>query len=152
MKEWLNFKLRLNEAVKVTLTQKLNTLENAFAESRQALNSESKSTAGDKHETGRAMIQLEMEKLGNQLQAAEEQMKLLNSLSTGIRKKANLGALIKLSSNFYYLSLSMGKVHFEGYEVFLLSGAAPLAQAMLGKQQGDTIHFRGNELALEVIV
>ena len=32
-----------------------------------ALTSESKSSAGDKHETGRAMIQLEREKLGNQI-------------------------------------------------------------------------------------
>lgn len=32
-----------------------------------ALMSESKSSAGDKHETGRAMVQLDREKLGNQI-------------------------------------------------------------------------------------
>ena len=34
---------------------------------RESLESEQKSSAGDKHETGRAMVQLEQEKLGKQL-------------------------------------------------------------------------------------
>ena len=49
------------------VNSKLDTIRQTINELQQALNSETKSSAGDKHETGRAMIQLEREKMGRQL-------------------------------------------------------------------------------------
>ncbi|MWD30855.1 3-oxoacyl-ACP synthase, partial [Aquicoccus sp. SCR17] len=42
-------------------------LKKSAAALQESLNSETKSSAGDKHETGRAMVQLEQEKLAQQL-------------------------------------------------------------------------------------
>ena len=53
------------------LQKRKNLLEQRKNELQLALTSENKSSAGDKHETGRAMIQIEREKLGNQLLALE---------------------------------------------------------------------------------
>ena len=64
-------KLLYNHCIK-QLTQSLEGLEIRKAEILLALESESKSSAGDKHETGRAMIQLEREKLGEQIKKAEK--------------------------------------------------------------------------------
>ena len=47
-------------------------IEARIAAVSEALEAESKSSAGDKHETGRAMLQLEREKLGHQLAEAEK--------------------------------------------------------------------------------
>ena len=52
--------------------QKQEVLKKRGASLQESLNSETKSSAGDKHETGRAMVQLEQEKLGQQLQEIEK--------------------------------------------------------------------------------
>ena len=44
------------------VSQKIKTIEHSILELRLAANSETKSSVGDKYETGRAMIQLEIEK------------------------------------------------------------------------------------------
>ena len=55
------------------LKTKLLEYQKRNKELYQSLNSEEKSSAGDKHETGRAMIQLEIEKLGNQIKKIEKE-------------------------------------------------------------------------------
>ena len=49
------------------VNKRLQTVEDIISSNQKALQSETKSSAGDKHETGRAMLQLEMEKAGQQL-------------------------------------------------------------------------------------
>ena len=51
---------------------RLQTIQIIISSHQKALSSETKSSAGDKHETGRAMLQLEMEKAGQQLARSEE--------------------------------------------------------------------------------
>ena len=46
---------------------RFQTIQKTIDEIQESLTSETKSSAGDKHETGRAMLQLEREKAGNQL-------------------------------------------------------------------------------------
>ena len=47
-------------------------IHNQINEIQESLTSETKSSAGDKHETGRAMLQLEREKVGQQLAEVEK--------------------------------------------------------------------------------
>ena len=53
------------------LNNNLLSFEKRKLELLEALASESKNSAGDKHETGRAMLQLEREKLGEQIKKTE---------------------------------------------------------------------------------
>ena len=46
-----------------------------------ALNSETKSSAGDKHETGRSMIQLEREKSGEQIKKIEKEHQIFSKIN-----------------------------------------------------------------------
>src|SRR5690606_37486162 len=50
---------------------RLSTIQSNIGEIQESLTSETKSSAGDKHETGRAMLQLEREKAGQQLAEIE---------------------------------------------------------------------------------
>lgn len=54
------------------VNERLARIQGQIKELETALTSETKSSAGDKHETGRAMIQLEREKLGQQLAELEK--------------------------------------------------------------------------------
>jgi len=53
---------------------KRQTIQHTIVEIQHSLTSETKSSAGDKHETGRAMLQLEREKIGNQLAEIDKQI------------------------------------------------------------------------------
>ena len=109
-----------------------------------SLSSESKSTAGDKHETGRAMIQLEREKLGNQLKQLEQQEAVLRKIQTDKKTDlAVLGNYVETDNMHYYLSISLGKITLDGKEVYAISSQSPIGAMLLGKKLGDSIIFNG---------
>ena len=70
-----NIKLELYNKCLAFTQDRLNTINKTIQELQESLTSETKSSAGDKHETGRAMLQLEREKAGQQL---AEIKKLIN--------------------------------------------------------------------------
>nr|WP_169630328.1 3-oxoacyl-ACP synthase [Flavobacterium sp. ASW18X] len=122
--------------------QKISGLQLALQDIVQALTSETKSTAGDKHETGRAMLQLEREKLGKQLAEVEKMKLVLQKVNPNIpSEKVALGALVATQTCYYYISISAGK--FIGLEkpTYCISAATPIAQLLLGKKAMDSFTF-----------
>lgn len=116
---------------------------------RQAVQTESKSTAGDKHETGRAMIHLEQEKLHSQLAEAQQ---LLAELSQ-IKPEQNLqsiqkGALVNTNRVSFYIAVDLGKVNFEEKDIFVVSSQSPIGKQMLGKRLGESFKMNGTEYAV----
>ena len=68
------------------LKDKINSLNAIINEVSEASNSENKSSAGDKHETSKAMMQLEIEKLGTQLKEAELQLLEFEKINFRLKK------------------------------------------------------------------
>lgn len=120
---------------------------------RESLNSETKSSAGDKHETGRAMVQLEQEKLGKQLLELERTKVVLQKVD--IRKqgeKIRLGSLVKTSSAIYFIAISVGVFKLKSESIFCISANSPMARLLLGKEANDTYTFKGEQhRILEII-
>ena len=81
MKNNLQIKKLLLEACFNFVLQKEGTILQSIQSNKNDLFSETKSSAGDKHETGRAMIQLEMEKASQQLLVVTEMKDILKKLS-----------------------------------------------------------------------
>ena len=103
---------------------------------------DSKSTAGDKHETGRAMMQLAQEQLGKQLQEAEFKRNQLTRIdATSIHTKIIEGSLISTNENTLFLAAPLGKIQFKGVEVFVISTLSPLGKLLMGKKAGESISF-----------
>ena len=59
------------------INNRLLAVKTTLEEIQESLLSETKSSAGDKHETGRAMLQLEREKTGQQLSEIQKINQLL---------------------------------------------------------------------------
>nr|WP_297786384.1 3-oxoacyl-ACP synthase [uncultured Allomuricauda sp.] len=115
-------------------------------ELQESLGSETKSSAGDKHETGRAMVQLEQEKLGQQLQELDATRSILNKISAEKPSdKIRLGSLVKTSMADYYIAISAGAFKKEGDMVYCISANAPIARLLLGKEKGGYFVFNGKE-------
>ena len=134
------------------IKEKRDKIEGNIALLQASLTSESKSTAGDKHETGRAMIQLEREKLGNQLKQLELEETVLAKVR--IDNKSNLialGSYVETNNMDYYLSISLGKIKLDDKNVFAISSKSPIGALLLGKEIGDEISFNGKSSIIKAI-
>lgn len=142
MRDNLKIKTLLYQECLVFVTNRLKTITNIIASNKKALNSETKSSAGDKHETGRAMLQLEMEKAGQQL-AAINQMKAVLQRIDPIKESATaiLGSLVVTDKATYFLAISAGKIIIDTKEYYAISIDTPIGQQILGKQVGRHIPF-----------
>ncbi len=111
---------------------------------QQSTASEGKSTAGDKHETGRAMMHLELEKLQRQLAEAQMLVSDLERIDPSVScSRAGLGAMIITDGGVFYIATGLGKVEWEGAPCFVLSVKAPIAAQFLGKTVGDEVRMNG---------
>lgn len=127
-------------------------MEEELGSTREATTSEDKSTAGDKHETGRAMMHLEQEKLHRQLAEAETIVAELERIDpTSQASSIQLGTLAVTDRAAFYLASGLGKVTFEGRDFFVISTQAPIAKEMLGRRQGESFSMNGTEYVITSI-
>lgn len=123
------------------------TISKSIASNKNDLLSETKSSAGDKHETGRAMIQLEMEKAGQQLSIVNEMKEILKRIS--IEETADivkLGSLIKTTKGTYFLAVSVGQLKIDNETYFVVSTQSPIGKQLLGKTIGESLPFNKAEI------
>ena len=139
-------------ALQVEVNSRVTALETALDNSRAEMVSESKSTAGDKHETGRAMAQLEQEKLGRQvLNARELKMAIAQIKVDETHKEIQFGSLVKASNGVFFFSVGIGKLLVENESIFCLTMTSPLGNILKGKKEGDEIQFNGKTIVIEDI-
>ena len=142
MKDNLKIKKKLKEACFIFVEGRMNTVAHSIESNKKALFSETKSSAGDKHETGRAMLQLEMEKAGQQLASINQMNEIMKKVAVETTSEvACLGSLEVTDKGNYYLAISMGKIAVESIEYFAVSTNSPIGKQLLGKSEGDSISF-----------
>ena len=108
----------------------------------KSLNEETKSSAGDKHETTRAMIQIEREKLGKQISLNEQVFKKLISFEKNINTDVVcLGSIVITDNLNYYLSIPAGFLKIESKMYYFVSPISPIGMLLLGKKIKDQIYF-----------
>lgn len=136
--------------IQLKLTQKVETLEKMIAETR-ASNNETKSSMGDKYETGREMLQQEINNIQRQLNETLNQQNFLKKLNTEVCTKVQNGALVKTDKGFFYISVSSGEIVFEGKKIMTISSESPLAKAMFGKKIAETFLINNVNQIIEEI-
>ena len=131
------------------VNQRLETISHAQSEIRQALDEETKSTAGDKHETGRAMMQLEQEKLSVQMAEVQQLQEVLNRTQLeGVPTGIGEGSLALTNQGNYFIAISAGKLELAGQLYYLVSLASPIGAALAGRKTGELVSFRGQDISI----
>ncbi|WP_324676340.1 3-oxoacyl-ACP synthase [Hymenobacter sp. GOD-10R] len=142
-------KNELHAACQAYVQQRIDAAQQAMQAAQESANNETKSSAGDKYETGRAMAQEERNRNAVQLQEA---LKLQAELTRIDPEKAcdtvRPGALVATNLGQFYLSISAGKLISDGKEYFAVSSAAPIAVAMNGKRAGEEVLFNGKKIQI----
>ena len=149
----MTLKQELHSFCTTFATERIERIQSQIKEVQNALTSETKSSAGDKHETGRAMLQLEREKLGQQLGDAEKMMQLLHTVDILSKKPtACLGSLVKTKGANYFLAISAGEYKADPDTYYCISLNTPIGIMLLGKSVGNTIRFNNNEMEILEII
>ena len=133
--------------------ERICRIKNTINDLNDSLNSETKSSAGDKHETGRAMIQLEREKLGHQLYEAEKVRQVLAGICTpDYATKVGQGSLVITSDSAYYIAISAGAFKKGSSQIYCVSAASPIGKILLGKSEGQCFYFNQKNSCIEKIL
>ncbi len=146
-------KEKLYEFCQNYVEDRIERIQRNIQNLQESLTSETKSSAGDKHETGRAMLQLEREKLGQQLSEAEKMAIILSRISIKYKSKTVvLGSCVKTSKAHYFLGVSAGEFKTETECIFCISGGTPIGQLLLGKSIGDVVSFNDQKIRITEIL
>lgn len=145
-------KKKVIEKMNKDLTDNYNAIYQTFIDAKESRNNDTKSSAGDKYETGRAMMQQEMdqaEKRLAQIKALKNELNRLPLEETS--NKVIPGSFIKTTSGLFFIGVSLGKVEIGDQVVFAISTASPLGKLLHAKKVGDLILFNGQEQTIELI-
>ncbi|WP_298893749.1 3-oxoacyl-ACP synthase [uncultured Psychroserpens sp.] len=131
------------------IDDRLQAVQKTIHEIQESLTSETKSSAGDKHETGRAMLQLEREKTGQQLAEIQRINQLLSKIDVSNTSKAiGLGSVVMTTNANYFIAISAGELKVSNQVFYAISAHTPIAQLLLGKSIGDDIQFRNQDFKI----
>ncbi len=138
-------KTSVHASVVQEVTRRMIQLNELLQDAFDATANESKSSAGDKHETSRAMAQLEQEKIGGQLIEMTKLHAILQRIDpTFVSDSIQLGSLVETSSGWFYLSVGIGILNSGGNTLFCITPNAPVGKLLVGKKVQDSIEFNGN--------
>lgn len=122
---------------------RINEIKTSIADVENSLISDTKSSAGDKYETSREMLQQDLNRYSNQLVIAENDMHVLKNIDPfKSQEVARPGALIQTEQALYFISISVGRLEINEDTVFIISAQSPLGQTLLGLKVGDFINFK----------
>lgn len=145
----MDIKHQLYTICQQKVSARIQTLRQMIDDAQSASNAETKSSAGDKFETTRAMMQLEKDKSTLQLAYAFEEKKVLDQIN--INQTFNLvkaGALITTNIGVYFLANSGGKQQLNDQTVYVISTLSPIGKQLLGKKKGDQFEWKGNTVKI----
>ena len=138
-------KVALHNACLQLVNEQLNVLTADLESLKESRNNQTKSSVGDKHETARALMQLEEGKMLQQLHERKKVKTLLVAIdATEQCDIVKYGSLVITNKGNYYLSAPLGKILVNDQSYFALSTMAPMAKAMLGLKAKDQFTFNGN--------
>ena len=134
------------------INDKISLLQQVLADLKESAGNETKSTAGDKHETALAMLQIEQANTRGQLEDVLQKKAALEKINpVSSAEQIVNGSLVKTNRGYLYLSVALGKINTDGIDVIALSPQSPLGEKMIGLIVGDTVKMNGNFYIIEVI-
>ena len=129
-----------------------NTLEEARREyllAKESRDSDTKSSAGDKFETGREMMQREMDKLSalvdNTLNSIAKLDRIADLPASMVISE---GSLVETDQETYFISIGYGKLD----SIYAISIESPLGVELKGKKVGDRVEMRGRNITIKSIL
>lgn len=131
----------------------MDAAQQAIEDAQKASTDDTKSSAGDKYETGREMMQQETNRNMAQLNEANKLKVALNKISPGIvSPKAIAGSVVLTDNGNFYLAISAGLLNTSAGQYFAVSPASPLGLKLLGVKEGDEFKLNDKTYHIKKVV
>ena len=122
---------------------KLETIDSLIKSSIISRNNNTKSSAGDKHETSRAKIQSDIDNYQQQKINIINQLKTLKSIDLNKSySKVENGALVETNTGFFFIAIGLGRWKVNNEQIFVISLASPIGKFMKDKVESSSYTFR----------
>jgi transcription elongation GreA/GreB family factor len=145
----ISLKVNLHSLCQAYIEQRIDTAQKAIAIAQASANEETKSSAGDKYETGRAMAQLEIEKNSTQLAEAHKLKAALSQIKPDHpTNTVQPGSLVITNQGNFYIAISAGQLTVDSVNYFSISPASPIGSKLIGLKDGA--HFSFNSRAYQI--
>ena len=148
-----SIKEKLYKACEAYVDERIKRIEDSMAGLESDLENETKSSAGDKYETGRAMAEIELDNANRQLSLNQNLKTDLNRVKIDQNNEiSGFGSLILTTSGHYLIAIGLGEVKVEGDSYFCISPGSPIGEILVGKKEGEKVLFRDKEIKIEKII
>lgn len=134
------------EKNKANLVQQIQSLQDD-------LGNETKSSMGDKYETSRAQLHLEIDQLRQRLYSVQNQLDIFNGIDFNkIYTQVEDGAWVETTNGYFLLGIGLGEIKTEEFVFFSISLQSPIGKEMKGKGENEIFSFREKNIQIEKIV
>jgi len=139
----------LLDEVEALIYQKIAVFQKMMDDAQDSANNETKSSAGDKFETGRAMMHMERDKNAQQLSEARKLELFLSQIkSDKMFDRVAFGSVVQTDFGNYFISIAAGRILVDEKKYFAISPQAPLAKELMQKEKGDMITFNDKSIKI----
>jgi hypothetical protein len=148
----MTFKQKIHYNFLLSVNEKVKLLQTTLAALKESAANETKSTAGDKHETALAMLQIEQANTGKQLQEAVEIKAIVEKIDpTIVAPIIVCGSLVTTNRGYFFVSAAMGKIVVDGKAIMSVSPYSPLGKQLLGLQVAARVIVNTHQYMIEDI-
>ena len=135
------------------INERIETAQRAIKNAKEASESETKSSAGDKYETGRAMAQQDIDRNQGQLIEASKLKQILERINPeNTSDTVHVGSLAVTDKGKFYMAISAGQITLDGETYFAVSPASPIGLKLAGKKAGDEFEFNDKEYRISLVI
>ena len=134
------------------IEEQINNVQTAINSAKESAQNESKSSAGDKHETGKSLMQLEQENNAQHLNKMLGLKRVIPILKSYVNtNRVAMGSLVDTSQGLYFLAMGIGVVDLPKQKVFVISPTSPVGKMLNGKMVGDEVKLNGKSIIIKEI-
>ncbi len=132
--------------------ERINSARQAITAARESANDDTKSSAGDKYETGREMMQQEIDRNRKQLEESQKLKLVLEQIDSGKPTEVvQNGSLVSTNYGKFYISISRGQILVEDCNYFAVSSVSPIGLKLLKQREGYEFDFNGKLFRIEKV-
>lgn len=131
------------------VADRIKNAEDAIAAARNAAADDTKSSAGDKYETTREMMQQEVSRHQKQLIEAKKLKHVLSAINAD-KSSAMVqpGSLAVTDNGTFFIAISAGQIVVNDKTYFAISPVSPVGSKLVGLKKGAVFQFNGKNFTV----
>ncbi|TAE74945.1 MAG: 3-oxoacyl-ACP synthase [Bacteroidetes bacterium] len=149
----IKMKQKLHQKCIELIENNIQNLQESINSAQQTANEDTKSSAGDKYETTRAMMQIEIESNMKRMAEAQKTKKILTEIIFLKQyTEVILGSLVITDKGKFFVSIGIGQMMFEDEKYFVISPDSPIGSLLMHKKINEKIIFNTKEFLIVEIL